>query len=130
MKAIWGVDIELGKSMLEYILSDEDRNKARENFDRALEGEDFSIIEAYGDETLSRKYYEDFYIPLFSTKNEVNGLTVIVNDVTEEKVKEFHLSGSEKRFRTIIEGALEGVLAIRESDNTIAYANPAVCADF
>jgi signal transduction histidine kinase len=50
--------------MLDYISDPGDKAKARENFDRALSGESFTIIEEYGDSTLSRKYYEDVYNPI------------------------------------------------------------------
>ena len=39
MNYLYGVDIQLGKSMLDYQPIEEDRNKAKINLDRALAGE-------------------------------------------------------------------------------------------
>ena len=81
MNMIWGKDIELGKSMLDYIGSDEDLKKAKENFDRALSGSTFELLEEYGDSDLERHYYKDKYFPLVNENNEIAGLGVIVEEL-------------------------------------------------
>jgi hypothetical protein len=43
MQQIWGVRIGVGRNMLELIGRDDDRMKARVNFDRALAGESFTL---------------------------------------------------------------------------------------
>ncbi len=83
MKAIWGEDIEIGKCMLDYIKNEKDRISAKENFDRALRGESFILIEEYGDKKLQRTYYEDRYAPVYNDEGEIIGLSVYVIDVTE-----------------------------------------------
>lgn len=85
MKRIWGVDIILGNSMLDYIKNSDDRRKAKENFDRALSGESFSLTEAYGDTELERRYYGDTYNPIVDEEGEVIGLTLFLTDITERK---------------------------------------------
>ncbi|MEQ8518553.1 MAG: PAS domain S-box protein [Cytophagales bacterium] len=125
MKHIWGIEIELGKSMLDFIKSPLDRKKAKNNFDKALAGEDFSMVEEYGDEKLSRQYYEDIYTPLYDEKGKVQGLTVFVNDITERRTKEIELFEAEKRFRDIIESTFEGIIVARISDLKVIYINPA-----
>ncbi len=86
MKHIWGVDIELGNSMLEYIKGPEDRLKAKNNFDRALSGESFTLVEAYGDTALDRRYYEDIYNPILDGNGNVIGLTLFLTDITERRI--------------------------------------------
>lgn len=125
MKQIWGVDIEHGKSMLDYIGSKEDREKAKSNFDRTLAGDEFSIIEDYGDEKLGRFTYEDFYSPLMDADANIIGLNVTVIDITERKLREEAVQASEDRFRSIIEGTLEGIVAYGLETEKIIYANPA-----
>ncbi len=83
MKAIWGVDIEIGKNMLDYIKKEEDRISAKENFDRALRGESFILIEEYGDEKLKRTFYENRYSPVFDDDGNIVGVSVYVIDITE-----------------------------------------------
>lgn len=83
MKAIWGVEIQIGVSMLEYIRDPEDREKAKINFDRALAGENFVLEEEYGDQSLIRHNYEDYYSPIWEGESAfVIGLTVFLTDVT------------------------------------------------
>jgi two-component system, cell cycle sensor histidine kinase and response regulator CckA len=85
MKQIWGVDITLGNSMLEYIKNPGDRQKAKLNFDRALSGESFMIIEEYGDTMLERRCYEDIYNPIIDETGHIIGLTLFLTDITERK---------------------------------------------
>jgi len=93
MKNIWGVDIETGKNMLEYISYPEDKEKAKINFDRALSGENFILIEEYGEESLSRNYWENIYNPVQSG-SEIIGLTVFCIDITERIIAEKKLKKS------------------------------------
>lgn len=90
---IWGKDIEIGKSMLDYISYPEDREKAKHNFDRALSGENFILIEEYGDEELSRDYWENIYNPVQSGDNVI-GLTVFCIGITERVIAERKLKQS------------------------------------
>lgn len=82
MKNIWGVEIELNKSILDYIHIESDREKAKRNFDRALAGESFTLVEQYGEEHLEREYFKDTYYPLIDNDDNILGLAVTVEDVT------------------------------------------------
>lgn len=88
MKQIWGADIALGDSMLDYIKGHEDIEKAKQNFDRALSGESFIITEEYGDTDLERRYYEDLYNPIIDEKGMVIGLTLFLTDITDRRRSE------------------------------------------
>ncbi|BBO78593.1 hypothetical protein DSCW_60100 [Desulfosarcina widdelii] len=85
MKRIWGVDIAIGNSMLEYINNPEDRVKAKNNFDRTLSGESFVLLEEYGDESVSRRYYLDHYNPTLNEDGEIIGINLFLIDITEQK---------------------------------------------
>ena len=91
MLAIWGVDIEIGANMLDYITDAADRNKAKRNFDRALAGEHLVIVEAYGDNNLQRRYYENHYSPIKGEDASFIGLTVFLFDITERRRMEEEL---------------------------------------
>jgi len=88
MKQIWGKDIKVGMNMLESITNEDDRAKAKRSFDRALQGEQLLFIEEYGDESLTRSFWENRYAPIISKDNEIIGLTVFVSDITERKTAE------------------------------------------
>jgi hypothetical protein len=84
MKQIWGVDIALGNSMLDYIKNSDDRLKAKKNFDRALSGESFTLEEEYGI-VMKRRYYENIYNPIIDKKDNIIGLTLFLTDITDRK---------------------------------------------
>jgi PAS domain S-box-containing protein len=88
MKRIWGADIALGNSMLEYIKNPEDSVKAKSNFERALSGESFKLTEAYGDTELERRYYENSYNPIIDENGNIIGLTLYLTDITERRQAE------------------------------------------
>lgn len=115
MKTIWGVDIERGQSMLQYILNDNDRQKAKNNFDRAFEGEEFKIIEAYGDEKLTRTYYEDLYSPMKDDNGNVIGAVVFVKDITDRQQSQNLILEEKERLFVTLRSIGDGVLTIDES---------------
>jgi len=82
---IWKKEIKKGMNMLDVIGYDEDRKKAKENFDRALNGESFSLEEEYGYNKYSRLYWKDYYSPIISSDGNVIGLTCFVLNITSQK---------------------------------------------
>lgn len=109
MKRIWGVDIALGNSMLDYIRSPEDRKKAVINFDRALAGESFTVTEVYGDTAHVRLWYEDIYNPITDENGNVIGLTLFLTDITERKLAEEAIRESEQKFRDIFNNTTDAI---------------------
>lgn len=115
MKAIWGVDIHVGLNMLEEVVGrDDDRVRAKDNFDRALGGESFVLIEEYGDELKQRRIYEDIYSPIYDRAGNVLGLTVYLTDITEQRQSELEL----ERYRA----QLEELVADRTRELEAAHA--------
>ena len=97
IQQIWGKEIKIGMNMLDVIGSYEDRCKAKVNFDRALAGKSFSITEEYGDEMLSRLFWQNFYSPVLSNDGKVIGLTCFVLNITDRVQAEEALKESERR---------------------------------
>jgi PAS domain S-box-containing protein len=116
MKIIWGIDIEIGCSMLEYIKYPEDRDKAKRNFDRALSGEHFVLDEVYGDIALQRRYYEDHYNPIWGQDASVIGLTVFLIDITERKRAEQELQQTNQDLEIAVEQAKELATQARKAN--------------
>lgn len=88
MEHIWDSNIEIGANMLNYIKDPEQREKAKCNFDRALAGESFTLIEKYGDLDHESCWYENVYSPLKGAEGTVIGLTLFLTDITERKKTE------------------------------------------
>jgi PAS domain S-box-containing protein len=91
MEHIWNAKIEVGVSMLSYITDSADREKAKVNFDRALSGEAFIIVEEYGESLPKRHWYENVYSPLEDEDANIMGLTLLLSDITERKEAEMAL---------------------------------------
>jgi len=125
MKQIWGVDIALGISMTEYITNPDDRKKAIVNFDRALSGESFTLVETYGDPGFDRRQYEDIYNPVTDENGNVIGLAVILTEVTDRRVAEEALRESEEQYRSLAEQVHDGIYIYR--GNHFVFVNSLIC---
>ncbi|MCX5996223.1 MAG: PAS domain-containing protein [Chloroflexi bacterium] len=104
MKSIYGVDIQPGNCLLDYMTMQADREKARVNLDRALLKGERVIEEAYlGDESLSRLYFEIFYIPTISPAGEIKGVLVLARDITRRKQAEESILNSKLLLQSVID---------------------------
>ncbi len=114
MKQIWDADIAFGKSILDYIKNPDDRLKAKNNFDRVLSGESFTLEEEYGDKSLERRHYEDNYSPIMDENKRVAGITVFLMDVTERKTAQEALVKEKEKLQDAISKIkkLSGLLPI------------------
>lgn len=83
IKKIWGKEIKIGVSALGFIDDHEDYIKLKEKFDRALGGENFSSIEDFGYEKLSRLVWKNYYSPIYSNDKEIIGLTCFALNITD-----------------------------------------------
>jgi len=80
MKYAYNQSVELGMNILDCITSFEDREIAKQNYDRALRGESHSNIRIYGDSELA--WYESFFNPILNEKNEIIGATALARNIT------------------------------------------------
>ena len=90
MKQIWGVEIQIGMNMLDAIKSEQDRVKAKDNFDKVFKGEHLTLVERFGDENLTRTYWLNFYSPIYD-ESEVIGVAVFVTNISHQKEIEAEL---------------------------------------
>jgi signal transduction histidine kinase len=119
MKALYGVEIELGHNMLEYIDVDNDREIARLNLDRALAGMQV-VEESYsGEELRSRKYFQESHSPI-RTGEEIIGVAVLAQDMTDRKRAEEEL----RRLYTELEQrVVERTADLRLAQESLSMAN-------
>lgn len=93
--------IEVGMNILDCITSDEDRKIAKQNYDRALNGESHSNIQVFGNK--NKAYYESFFNPIRNEDNEIIGATGLARNITERKEFEISLTESEKKLKELNE---------------------------
>jgi PAS domain S-box-containing protein len=103
MQRTWGARVAVGVEMLGLIARADDRERARFNFDRALSGECFTLIEEYGDAQGEQRCYEDQYSPVRDDAGQVVGLSVYVRDITEQRRAELALDHYRGQLEAVVE---------------------------
>jgi PAS domain S-box-containing protein len=103
MRAIYGADIQPGRNMLKYMTVAEDREKAKQNLDRALAGERFVESAYSGENARSRLYFEVSHNPILAGNGTVLGVAVLSRDITERKRSEDELRRINRELRAISE---------------------------
>jgi len=91
MKELYGAEIEIGHSLLDYINVHEDRETAKRNIDRALQGEHFVESDYSGDLGLKRVFFEISHNPILDSNNKIIGVSVFAHDISYRKQMELLL---------------------------------------
>jgi PAS domain S-box-containing protein len=130
MKGLYGAEIEIGQSMLEYQAVPEDRENARKNLDRALKGEQVVESAYSGEPGRLRRYFEIAHNPIFDTAGEVIGVSVFASDITERKRSEDVLRESQQLLKKTFVSMLDAVFIIDADSGEVMDCNPASSAIF
>jgi Cu+-exporting ATPase len=96
MQNIWGAEIETGMNILDLMTIVDLRVAARQSFDRVLAGEAFTEIQYQPGVDV---FYEFIWNPIRTTSGEVTGLTVFIQDISEQKRAAEAIEKSERRYR-------------------------------
>lgn len=85
IKALYGQEIALGRSLLDCMTVAADRDQARKNIERALRGEAV-VAEAFsGEEARSRVYFTVSHNPIRDQAGKIVGVAVIAQDITARR---------------------------------------------
>jgi PAS domain S-box-containing protein len=80
---IFGCNIEIGMSIVDALADlPQEQAKAAEIWERALQGEEFTVITEFGDENRARRYYEITYSSIRNANNQLIGASHIIRDAT------------------------------------------------
>lgn len=101
MQTLYGREINVGESQLEFIAVPEDREKAQQNLDRTLAGEHFVATAFFGADVRARRYLEVSHSPIRAADGSVIGVAVFSRDVTERKRAEDELHRLNRELRAI-----------------------------
>ena len=107
MKTLYGVDIELGATILTY-QGEKDRPTARANLDRALRGESFVEENSRGNESRTRRTFAIAYDPIRADDDSIIGVVVHARDVSESRATATALAERERTLATAM-GNLPGM---------------------
>ncbi|MBP1772294.1 MAG: sensor histidine kinase response regulator [Holophagaceae bacterium] len=124
MKALYGVEIDVGQSLLECMSVPEDRRTAQANLDRALRGERFTEESYSGEGLRSRQYFQVSHSPIRSEQEEIVGVAMVAQEITKRKRAEEVLRESEVMYRSLVNAMAEGVM-LQGVDGVITAINPA-----
>lgn len=124
MKNAYHSKVELGRNILDYISSEEDRKVAKVNYDRALSGESHSNVRRFGDKMYA--WYESFFNPILNEKNEVIGATALARNINEKVEADEALKKSNELHKAILLSALDG-FCLLDTNGQILEVNEAYC---
>jgi PAS domain S-box-containing protein len=128
MKKLYGADIQLGHSMVEYLPANEEQQNTKRDIDRALAGEQFTKETFSAGEIRSRRYCEVTYRPVKDAGNEIIGIAVFTQDITDRKQTENALRASEERYRRITDGLTDYQYTVRVQDGrAVSTTHGAAC---
>ncbi|MDP6525332.1 MAG: PAS domain S-box protein [Kiritimatiellia bacterium] len=76
---------------------------------------------------LGDRWFDIAAFPIKRPDETVTHIVHVMRDITERKLTEMALRDSEQRFRSLFDGAAEGIMVADAETRTILYANPAIC---
>ena len=121
MKALFGADIEIGHSILDYHTNLDDRISAQMNIDRSLCGESLTMEASAGNETLSRRFFEISHNPVRDTHGEVTGAAIYARDITERMRIDNELSETRDYLENLIDHANAPIIVWDTSFNITRF---------
>jgi len=128
IRSIWGRDISPGVNMLDLLIGHPDHEKARVQFERALSGEHFVVVDEYGEESLSRRWYENAYGPMVAGDGSIIGLTCFLTDVTAQRRAADELEQARKHLEALVEERTASLRRSQELEESLAKRNEELAA--
>lgn len=111
MKQLYNIDIEIGMSLIDNIKVEQDRLVELERYNRALQGESFSVQDQYGKG--HDQFFETHYGPIQTTDKEIIGISIFTSNITKQIMELRRVQESEEKFRLIYSAMSQG-LAVHE----------------
>lgn len=130
MKWLYGVEIQKGGNILEYVNSSSDRHKIRKNLDRVLTEGTSIVVETYaGDDAQSQRFLEISFSPIKDVMGNIIGAAIFTTDKTNHRRAEQAKLESEEKYRSIFESSSVAIL-LTKPDGSVLSANEFACKLF
>lgn len=121
-KLLWGVDIYVGMDVREANLNNPDKIKTQIHLERALKGEQFTILEKFGEEGKYQKFFEVHFTPIKDKDNNIFGVSIFSTDITERIEFQDRIRKSEEQYKLITTNSPFGIFLIDENGEC-TYSN-------
>ncbi len=86
MKAIWGIEPEIGKNIFELIPDSTYKKNLKKFYEKALSGKPVTKINPVTLKSGEKRYFEHFPAPIYNEDGKINGITVFSIDRTNEEI--------------------------------------------
>lgn len=127
MKALYGVDIEIGASLPDSITVDENRDAVCQHLVKVLAGESLTTSEVWGNSGFSRKYFNITYSPVTTAENNITGVIAQLRDTTEQELageqKSMLLQDINQSDYKLLDAADKDKLADELKEKDVQYRN-------
>lgn len=123
---IFGYDVQLGTCLIDALAHlPTEQSRVVELWRQVLAGQEFTLVEEFGDITRQRNYYEISYSAILNAQGQQIGATVIARDVSDRQRTEQLLRESEERYRSVVAAMAEGVVLQQATGEITAWNHSA-----
>lgn len=123
MLNIFGREIEIGTNLIEALAHlPEEQAKFAQIWSRALAGEEFTIIQEFGDTVCERNYYEITFSSIRDKNGQRIGASHIAKNISDRLAIEQVLRESEERLQLALEGSGDGFWDWNITTNEVYYS--------
>lgn len=120
VRMVYGVEIELGMSLLEFISIPKARKIAKKSFNRVLSGESFTEVQEQPGLGI---FYEFMWNPIRDEKGKVTGIAAFIQNITERKQTQEALREERDFAESLIETA-QVIILVLDMEGRIVRFNP------
>jgi PAS domain S-box-containing protein/putative nucleotidyltransferase with HDIG domain len=117
MKALYGVEIELGKPLSDFMTVKKDWLIAKTNLDKALKGERITEEAFSGDDALARSYFTVTHDPIVEEGRGIVGVAIRALDITERRRLELEVARERDMAQKYLDVASVIVVVLTKSGN-------------
>lgn len=122
-------EVAIGMSTFD-VLPEELKSLAKDNYDRALNGESFVVSSNFLAPNGKRLHYENKYSPIIDQHGKILGLTLFSNDITALKEQQEEMRMIDLRYAALFEGAEDAILIADAKSGNLVDVNEKACKLF
>lgn len=112
------------------VLPEELKPLAKENYDKALNGESFVVSSNFKALNGKRLHYENKYSPIIDQHGKILGLTLFSNDITLLKEQQEEMRMVDLRYAALFDGAEDAILIADAKSGNLVDVNDKACKLF